>query len=192
MSRASDLPQDVIIMNEKVPRNKQKGKKRKVILTGDFNIDPVWHHHNYTMLLSILATFNLSNIVNRPTRVNYKIDHVFTNTHASCQIDYCTFSDHRSILVSTDIHLGYLKGKHFGYEYKRVFTESNIKSLYSDLNEEVWNNVFNKNDIDTAFQAFYEIVLTYFNNNFPLRRAYNKADRNKRSSLKALKFQAKG
>nr|CAI5870399.1 unnamed protein product [Callosobruchus analis] len=125
----------------------------------------------------------------QPTRENYIIDHVFrTNTHASSQIVDCTFSDHRGILVSTDIHLGYLNEKHVGYKYKRVFAESNINSFCSDLNKEVWNTVFNTNNIDTAFQEFYDIILRNFNNNFPLRRTYNEANRNKRWVSESVKI----
>ena len=50
-----------------------------IILVGDFNLDPNRDSKQYTPLNNILSTYNLKNIINKPTREKYTLDHIYVN-----------------------------------------------------------------------------------------------------------------
>ena len=51
--------------------------KTILTLTGDFNLDPIRDIKQYTLLNNILNTFDLKNIINKPTRGEYILDHIY-------------------------------------------------------------------------------------------------------------------
>uniref|UniRef100_A0A8C6U0E0 Reverse transcriptase domain-containing protein n=2 Tax=Neogobius melanostomus TaxID=47308 RepID=A0A8C6U0E0_9GOBI len=56
------------------------------------------------------------------------------------------------------------------YFYKRARTEDSIYSLYSDLIKQDWNEVYNKNDVENAYDTFMEIFSTAYNKNCPIQQ----------------------
>lgn len=52
-------------------------------VAGDFNIDPARDLQEYSALCSLLESYNLKNIVDKPTRGNHVLDHVFS----TCELD---------------------------------------------------------------------------------------------------------
>lgn len=50
-----------------------------LLLLGDFNRDPIRDARDYNNLCDILASFNVLQIVNKPTRLDYILDYVYTN-----------------------------------------------------------------------------------------------------------------
>ena len=145
----------------------------KIILMGDFNIDPKRDFRKFTILENILATYSLRNIVNKPTRGRYILDHIHTNDISStcCVIDNI-ISDHRSVLYkmleNRDTNI------HHKQEFKRVFQNENINSFCEDLCKENWKTTFENTDLNTAFNNFYNELINYFNIHFPIKKFYVK------------------
>lgn len=73
----------------------------KIIVGGDFKLDPTRDSIFYEMLTDLFNTYNCLNIVNDFTRNSYIIDHIFTNTTTYCTISENNISDHKTIFMNS-------------------------------------------------------------------------------------------
>ena len=53
-------------------------------------------------------------------------------------------------------------------KYRRIESENNIASLNSDLAQAEWQDVFNENNINHAYDKFLHKLLFYYDKNIPL------------------------
>lgn len=140
----------------------------QIILIGDFNKDPVRDAKDYNILSQILASYNVLQINDTPTRGNYILDHIYTNTlGASCSVKGVTFSDHDA--VTMHVSQNCLEENSGQSVVKRIFSEDNIKSFYSNLENEDWMSVLRVGCVDQAFSRFHDLFSYYFNLSFPLK-----------------------
>lgn len=141
----------------------------QVLLLGDFNRDPLRDCNDYNTLCDILGSYNALQIVNQPTRDKNVLDHVYTNIFsAQCTVVINEFSDHNSVIVKL-----YSKTTSHSQPQnliRRIFSENNIKSFYECCQREDWTSVLQETEVDQAFNKFHNIILHYFNINFPLKK----------------------
>ena len=135
-----------------------------IILNGDFNLDPQRDARDYAVLGDILSSFNIFNIVDSPTRGNYLLDHVYTQSVLGCVVEENSISDHRSIRTKINYFEQQING---GCLKKRSFSSHNTQIFYDSLERETWLSVFQESNVNTAFKKFHEIFLFHFNNAFP-------------------------
>ena len=108
----------------------------QIILTGDFNIDPIRDVSQYKILNNILATYNIKNIINKPTRDKYSLDHIYAKKSSPFSVIDNYISDHRIILfkfIKTDISNRIIKKS-----LRRNYSEKNIDNFCEDLQKETW------------------------------------------------------
>lgn len=147
----------------------------KFVICGDFNSDSLNESSKFKRISLFLLQFGLGNTVFWPTRVTTDsiscIDHVYLNfvSGTTCVLDFA-FSDHRLIL--SDINFGTIDVERVHSTYRRSFNSDNINRFCYDLGSEDWSFVYAFNDLETAFNQFYDIFLFHFNNRFPLSMRY--------------------
>jgi len=167
--------------------NKMKNKKRCFIL-GDFNLclTKFQQDNNTTEFIEETFERNFLPLVYLPTRITAKsatiIDHVYSNFSFSdtnlCKAGLiCTdISDHMMNFVC-------LISKHnlpkdMPRPDIRLFTQKNVSSFKTILDNCNWNDVLSTRETDTAYNAFYKIIKNAFDQSFPLVKASNKYMKN--------------
>lgn len=158
----------------------------KVILAADFNVDlnPNSKNIHAHQLTKLLKNCNLPAIFQETTRLNLRsgkdscIDNICTNLYNSL-VDLKVISneglmDHELLFVSFNIG----KVRNDTTVLKRRINDSSLTSLERALFNENWNNVLEENDVNKAYDAFYTIVLYYFNIYCPITKvSYNSASK---------------
>lgn len=160
----------------------------KLIICGDFNIDPIRDEKEYKLTSNLLKSYDIFNTVQEKTRLNNTLDYVFTNCARSYTITVDVhFSDHKGLLYT-----GFKEDSKASYTYKRDINKCNLENFISQLTEEDWSDVYKHNDLNDAFDSFYRIFEYYLNVNFPMKKFYTKqskmwVDGRVKSSSKELK-----
>jgi hypothetical protein len=125
---------------------------------------------------SLIASYGLSSIVTFPTRIQKKshtiIYNVFINT-----IKFNTFSIYATInglsnhetrcLIIHDILKYNLNTNSL---FNRKIDKLSIADFNNKLSYELWDNVFNENDVNSSFNNFLSTYLRLFNSCFLLKK----------------------
>jgi hypothetical protein len=147
---------------------------KRLIMCGDWNVNFCQNNSNLFKLLSVLERYNLINRITTPTRITNTsctlIDVIITqasNWDIKVVNKEIGFSDHTAQIL----HLGLKEPlKMIIHKNKRDFTKMNIEQFKLRLKEEVWDNVYRADEINTSYQNFLGIIDYYFNIAFPLKR----------------------
>lgn len=147
-----------------------------IVLVGDINLDPERDSKESKILNGILSTYNIKNIINKPTRKIYTLDHIYINNFTSFTVLDNDISDHRSILLDfLDISKSASGNQTI---FKRKFNDSNIEKFCNDIKNENWTEVYNETDADNCFNVFYNIFMLYFNKHFPIKKYILREEKN--------------
>ncbi|PNF21509.1 hypothetical protein B7P43_G13548 [Cryptotermes secundus] len=162
--------------------NKLHSTSTNLILCGDLNIKYLSNINSKTQLDSLLTTYGLYNIIDFPTRIDYKsataIDCIFID---KCKISNYSIipvvnglSDHDAqLLLLNNFTSQVLKGQ---YYFKRQINRMNIENFNFKLSYETWDDVFTDGDVDNMFNSFLNTYLRVFNGSFPLRKIFHNYD----------------
>ena len=144
-----------------------------IILCGDFNINYLVDNQNKQALNSLLTSYNLSSIIDFPTRIHNDsktlIDNIFINKLTN--INYSVYplinglSDHDAQVLNL-LDITVLDERKELYSYRKINTYS-LNEFQTKLSYETWETVFNDNDTDTIFNNFLNTFLKLFNASFP-------------------------
>jgi len=150
-----------------------------IILCGDFNINYLVDNQNKQALNSLLTSYNLSSIIDFPTRIHNDsktlIDNIFINKLTN--INYSVYplinglSDH-DVQVLNLLDITVLDERKELYSYRKINTYS-LNEFQTKLSYETWETVFNDNDTDTIFNNFLNTFLKLFNASFPKKKVQN-------------------
>lgn len=147
-----------------------KYRNKRLIITGDFNLDYLKKAKEYQKLNNIMTEINLHQIIKIPTRTTKStstcIDLLFTNnssTEFQITVNNNGISDHNSLIYS----LRNEETKSFNrspYVTKRIFNNINLMNFQSALNKINWNDIFNQNlDIDQTYNKTHDILQSNLN-----------------------------
>lgn len=154
----------------------------EIVLCGDFNIDSLDRNNfNYKSLNDLLAAFQLTNIINSPTRIMTNKNNVTTSSAidyvASCsdviaihsvQIRNIHLSDHMAIFFNCPLP-GMPQGNTNNHSYKyRKITRYNLQLFRTYLDDKQWIPCENKN-IHENFQNFVDLFLLGYNQYCPIQ-----------------------
>ena len=155
---------------------------------GDYNIDLTSSVHlknpntsahennctNNNKFLDILSTYALSPCISKPTRItptsSTLIDNIFTNTinkDSLSGVFYYDISDHLPIfLISMQLRSNNkIKAKTMTHRKESI---ENIAALKSELEKEQWLDIFEENNVNTAYEKFINKLKQYYDKNIPL------------------------
>ena len=123
-----------------------------------------------------MKTFNLTQVFTFPTRIcNNKgtlINSIFLDNAEFQNLSVHSFdsslSDHvAQILTLKNITVPLQKYTHTSKT--RIMDDKSIANFQSHLREEAWDSVYNSEDVNEMFNSFHCILLSHFENSFPLR-----------------------
>jgi len=123
-----------------------------------------------------MKTFNLTQVVTFPTRIcNNKetlIESIFLDNAKFQNLSVHSFdsglSDHvAQILTLKNITVPLQKYTHTSKT--RIMDDKSIANFKSHLREEAWDSIYNSEYVNEMFNNFHCILLTHFENSFPLR-----------------------
>ncbi len=99
------MPVPIGLMHLRTNYQSLHGTNLEVILMGDFNID--YHYCNNSKWLQLMQTFDMSQLVNSPTRVtkdsSSSIDHIYTTNKeyvSHCFVPPYVVSDHYPVCLT--------------------------------------------------------------------------------------------
>jgi hypothetical protein len=139
-----------------------------LVLGGDFNI----------LDCSILGdVFNLTNIVNFPTRVNSFLDKVYTNelSYKHAIVTKCSplgRSDHACVVVSSC----FLRKSEYKTIHKRTVTTTARNNIMLEIAKVDWSLLSNINDLDKLVESYQDIITTIYHKHCPIRHLRIKTD----------------
>lgn len=137
--------------------------KKRIILTGDWNIDTLKDSKLTRELTEMLLAHDLDLHIKTPTRQKACIDHFASNIKEAIG---CTeavgLSDHDTAqLLTVPVGLRKFKPKHW-FETRRDYSLANINKFKSFLADYPWENLFHSGSVDSDFSAFHgELMLLY-------------------------------
>lgn len=167
--RAPDGELEIFLLNLYMILEKLFDITVPIIVAGDFNINCCPKNYKYLQLMDTFESFNISRHVFDVTRVTTNtsttIDNVFSNLTCDleCVLKDIHFSDHRLILLYSDIFTPITKF----YEYRRSYKPDNKTCFLEGLQRESWIPVYNVHDINDKFNHFFEIFYYHFDTSFP-------------------------
>ena len=152
-------------------------ENKEVYLMGDYNIDMSKTDTLATKLQNIIMSYALHSHVNNPTRISQTsktlLDNIFSNDIDSNNsingILYFDASDHLPIFTIRDSASIENTRKPIPKLYRKE-TDKNIRLLYSDLTQELWEDVYRESNVDKAYDIFLNRLLYYYEKNIPLAK----------------------
>jgi hypothetical protein len=168
------------ISNLDLVLNKLHSISSNIILCGDVNINYLCESNTRTQLDSLLASYNLFNLVNFPTRIDNKsstaIDGIFIDKYKFKNYIIMPvangLSDHDAqFLVLNNLKVHNSKSCRYN---KRQINKTSIENFKLSLSYETWEEIFIEEDADKIFNGFLNIYLRNFNNCFPIKKVLSK------------------
>jgi len=148
-----------------------KFKKNKICICGDFNID--LHRDNKTTqeFREILMSFNLKPTIFGSTRITENssslIDNIFINSFeymVSTNLQ-TNLSDHMAQILTFSVN----RKEPQEVIYRRSFNSKNLDNAYTALRDLDWVGLYEKTDVDEAYELFHGILKKILERNFPLK-----------------------
>ena len=154
--------------------------KYSIIICGDVNVNYLKDNNRRSQLDAVLHSYNLSGIVEFPTRFGLisqtAIDNVFidTTTIGNYEIHPSIngLSDHDAKLLT--LSNGGKKEKDCNTTIKRKINKFTIADFQWKLSHETWEQVFHGNDVNMIFNSFLNTFLRTYFSSFPLNQEKKK------------------
>jgi hypothetical protein len=171
---------DIKEFNNKMSILLQKisNENKSVFLLGDFNIDLIQSNSDIATsdFLNLLTSYNIRPFITLPTRVTDHsatiIDNIFSNVTTNQIISgnlTTSISDHLpQFLICPNFNKLFIPRSH--NLYRRNFKNYNKESFKSELLKVDWNEVFNKNDVNSSFKAFISQTKLLLECHVPLKK----------------------
>lgn len=161
--------------NLEIILTKKNFKNSDFLLVGDLNIDVGKSNSVSDRLLSLMKSFGMELINKSPTRISKNtatvIDIGFSNRDLKQIEDFVienTISDHSGLLIKF-FEMPAVKQLPI-YIQKRFITEEKLKLVSEDIACETWESVINENDVNEAYNKFFDIFISIINNHCPITK----------------------
>ena len=146
----------------------------QIIICGDININYLMESEKRNQLDNLLLSFNLTNIINFPSRVLStsapEVDNVFIDI--SQFVSYTTTSILSGLSDDDDAHLLMFSTdySHIPMEKSKTIRKINkhtISDFFNKLSNESWDTISNSDNVNAMFNAFLNVYLRIFSSRFP-------------------------
>jgi hypothetical protein len=147
-----------------------------LIICGDININYLVDSDRKRQLQALLKTYNLTSVVNFPTRIQHNsaisIDNIFTDItkfgNYSISPIINGLSDHDAQTITLHSLSPSLPTKKV--VLIRKINEYTINDFLLKLSFETWDTVFSIDNVNEMFNSFLDSYLNIFYSSFPLKR----------------------
>jgi hypothetical protein len=152
------------------------------IICGDININYLTDNEKKNQLNALLLLYNLSSIVDFPTRIQNKSATIINNIFIDInRMDNYTvkplfndLSDHDAqLLTFNNIKVQLYK---LNFQYIRSISKNTTADILIKLSYETWDTTFTSNDINIMFNSFLNTYLRTFYSSFPLKKIQKKSN----------------
>ena len=156
---------------------KIKSEKKDSYLLGDYNVNLLsLDKHGPTQdFADLMYSNSLFPSITKPTRVTNRsatlIDNIFCNRlidnpNVLSGILYTDISDHFPVFFIDYKNTVYKKPMFFK---KRIFSQENMTSFSTTVNEHNWDHILNNNDPQDAYTDFFNDYSELYNSSFPVK-----------------------
>lgn len=145
--------------------------KKKIILTGDFNINTLKPSKIVKYLTDLINNYNLIFYIKEPTRQQSCIDHIIGNQikHAYSEVLKLGLSDHTAQMLNIPVK-AVPKQPDILFIARRDYDSHNIEKFRNCMKSLSFTESYNDTNINSAYNTFHEDFLLYYNLCFPLMR----------------------
>ena len=166
--------QAIKILDEIVVQLKKEHKKTKIIITGDFNMDLLKYslHPATNEFITNFYNQGMLPLITKPTRVTQNsatlIDNIFSDDIYNMFAGLCNFdiSDHETLFLIDKS--GNTANKDLTLKVRST-QPKDLKKLYGNLKKHDFLAIFSSDNVNAAFENFYEVVDDLIERNLPLR-----------------------
>lgn len=156
------------------------GKKEKIALCGDFNINILLSNNNSNDFINVLCMFNMELTIFEPTRITNStqtcIDNVAISKemlkNSTSEVVNTAISDHTAQIITVHMPIGAQTTK--STRYYRQMNNLNYIQFENHLSTENWDDVYEELNVDNKCETFLNILQYHFDNSFPLRKSNNR------------------
>ena len=143
-------------------------------LIGDFNINLANYgaHSDTSNYVDLLLQNEFLPLITLPTRITERsatvLDHISTthqDTSYNTGIIIESISDHFPVFFTRNLKRN--KPLNSNPQKTRIFNEKNINNFKDKLSNSNWNEILDQKNPTLAFNNFFDIINTNFNNSFP-------------------------
>lgn len=141
---------------------------RKIVLSGDWNIDILKTNGIAQNLQSLLQNYNMYLHITTPTRKKACIDLIVSNIeNANGFTKQLLLSDHNTCQIMS-FHAHKYKNIQHWFELKRDFSMDNRRKFGEGINALTFNDVLQCKDTNLAFNLFHDTLTLLFDLCFPI------------------------
>lgn len=147
---------------------------KQIIICGDFNVDSLKECNRKNDLEVLLGSFNLTSVIDFPTRVvkdsSTLIDNTFIDQDKFKNINSCPvengLSDHDAQLV-TVFDIAPFSNSKLPSKVVRSINDSTIRNFRENLQQLDWDEVYKEPDANLKYNLFHDTLVREFENCFP-------------------------
>jgi hypothetical protein len=145
------------------------------IVCGDLNINLLTKSNDALKLLTLMYTYNLTQVVDFPTRITNNngtlIDTIFVDTSLYDKIQIRPLinglSDHDAQIICLQ-KANITLQQNLPKKKSRLINDQTIGYFQSLLTDETWNQVYNSSCMNEIFNKLHNIVLRHHEASFPI------------------------
>jgi hypothetical protein len=142
--------------------------KHKVVICGDFNIDLLKKNNLSDEFEQVILTYNMKISLKEITRSKSGscLDNFVHNVkNSKCKVSELALSDHSAQLFTCPVDLVH-STKHW-YVERRDYCKDNVTKFQQHVASLSFNDVYEANDPNVAFEKFYDMFMLLYNLCFP-------------------------
>ena len=155
-----------------------KTEQKVAYICGDYNVD-LLNPHKYSLIdefITAMYSMSLFPIITQPSRITHHsatiIDNIFTNNledNILSGLLINDISDHLPVFVIYNCDYSLKKDENI-ITYKRLRTEEALDALNNELLAQDWNNVYDTDNVNAAYDNFLNTFLLLYERNCPLQK----------------------
>lgn len=143
------------------------GRKKRIIVCGDLNIDTLKDNKYSKLLNETLSNYNLKLHFNCPTRKGSCIDHIASNLpSAKAAVHSLCLSDHDTGQI-LKFSLKFNQVQSIWYEERRDFSSANVIKFLESIKALSFSEAHELESTNDAFNSFHDILVLFFELCFP-------------------------
>ena len=159
--------------------------KLTFLICGDLNINLLTKSNDASKLLTLMNTFNLTQVVDFPMRITINnkslLDTIFIDITTYNKIQIKPFVngllDHDAQIISLN-KINLIPKQKVPKIKLRLINNTTTSSFQKLLKEETWNQIYVTSGINETFNIFQDIFLRYFEASFPITYSNRKSKQN--------------